>query len=201
MADPEPGRRQQILTAARKVFAERGFGDATIKQIAAEARLRSPALIYWYFKTKEDLFDAVCSEVTPVSREAGDPSQLMELPPEQVLAHLARTYLQISATPDAALHFRIFLAEAARGPPGSSRFSSTELNQFLQFLSAYLQQQVGLGRLRSHDSDTVARVFAGLLLVYVLGREQIHPVGFGLPDEEQYIREVVDLLLEGLRSK
>jgi AcrR family transcriptional regulator len=48
-------RRQQIMDAAKKVFASNGFGGATIENIAEEAEL-SPATIYLYFKNKDELF-------------------------------------------------------------------------------------------------------------------------------------------------
>ncbi len=48
-------RRQQIMDAAKKVFASKGFGGATIESIAEEAEF-SPATLYLYFKSKDDLF-------------------------------------------------------------------------------------------------------------------------------------------------
>lgn len=45
---------QQILTAAIKVFAERGFSQSTISQIAHEAGV-ADGTIYLYFKNKDDI--------------------------------------------------------------------------------------------------------------------------------------------------
>ena len=47
-------RRQSIIDAAEQVFAQRGFEVATMADIADQARL-SRALIYFYFKDKEEL--------------------------------------------------------------------------------------------------------------------------------------------------
>ncbi len=44
----------QILTAAIKVFAERGFSQSTISQIAHEAGV-ADGTIYLYFKNKDDI--------------------------------------------------------------------------------------------------------------------------------------------------
>jgi len=52
-------RRARIVDAAFVEFAAKGFRGATIKSIARAARLQSSALIYWYFPTKEALFEAV----------------------------------------------------------------------------------------------------------------------------------------------
>ena len=43
-------KRQQILQAARQVAAREGFHQATMQKVAAEAGLKTPSLIYWYFK-------------------------------------------------------------------------------------------------------------------------------------------------------
>lgn len=47
-------RRQQIMDAAKKVFASKGFGRATMENIAEEAEF-SPATLYLYFKNKDEL--------------------------------------------------------------------------------------------------------------------------------------------------
>jgi AcrR family transcriptional regulator len=58
--DGEPSR-DKLLTAAAKVFAERGFERASVDDIAAEAGL-SKGTLYWNFKSKEDLFEALLEE-------------------------------------------------------------------------------------------------------------------------------------------
>ncbi|MBU0517039.1 MAG: TetR/AcrR family transcriptional regulator [Proteobacteria bacterium] len=48
-------RRARIMNAAKKVFTDKGFGGATMEEIALEAEL-SPATLYLYFKNKNDLY-------------------------------------------------------------------------------------------------------------------------------------------------
>jgi AcrR family transcriptional regulator len=48
-------RRQQILSAAKSLFAKRGFHQTTMEEIANEAEL-SPGTLYLYFKSKDELF-------------------------------------------------------------------------------------------------------------------------------------------------
>jgi len=50
-----PDTRGQILDAARKSFAGKGFGATTIRAVAGEAGV-DPALVHHYFGTKDDLF-------------------------------------------------------------------------------------------------------------------------------------------------
>jgi AcrR family transcriptional regulator len=53
-ATPADGRREQLLDAALNVIAERGFPETRIADVAASAGT-SPALVIYYFKTRDQL--------------------------------------------------------------------------------------------------------------------------------------------------
>lgn len=54
-------RRRRIQSAAREVFAERGYAKASIEHIAKQAGL-SVGAIYLYFRSKEDLYVSLLEE-------------------------------------------------------------------------------------------------------------------------------------------
>jgi TetR/AcrR family transcriptional regulator len=54
--------REQILDAAESLFARKGFDPTTIKEIGAAAE-QNPALLYYYFGGKEELYRAVLSRI------------------------------------------------------------------------------------------------------------------------------------------
>ncbi|MGC8594614.1 MAG: TetR/AcrR family transcriptional regulator [Candidatus Kryptoniota bacterium] len=54
-------RRNDIITAARHIFAKRGYQEATLEEIAGTAEF-GKGTIYNYFKSKEDLFCAILDE-------------------------------------------------------------------------------------------------------------------------------------------
>jgi len=57
--NPQNKKKQHLLDAAIRVFAVKGFDDASMREIAAEAGLTTGA-IYHHYKNKDDLFyDAV----------------------------------------------------------------------------------------------------------------------------------------------
>lgn len=53
-------RRAEIVDAAIEVYREVGWNDVTIDQVAKRARL-SRALVYVYFKDKDELHCAICT--------------------------------------------------------------------------------------------------------------------------------------------
>ena len=54
-------KRKLIRNAAAKVFAERGFKSATTRDIPSAAGI-SPAAVYYYFDSKEDLLYQILEE-------------------------------------------------------------------------------------------------------------------------------------------
>jgi len=56
--DVSEERRTQIITAAIKVFAREGFANTRMDDVSAEAGL-SKGLLYWYFKSKEEIIIAI----------------------------------------------------------------------------------------------------------------------------------------------
>ena len=50
--------RKRILTAARELFAERGYSGATVDEIALRAKANKQR-IYAYFVNKQQLFETV----------------------------------------------------------------------------------------------------------------------------------------------
>jgi len=60
---PAETRKSQLIKAAAKVFARKGFDGATTEDISTEAGVTKGAL-YFHFKSKEDIFLAVVKDHT-----------------------------------------------------------------------------------------------------------------------------------------
>src|SRR5687768_5526310 len=59
--------RAKLLDAARKVFADKGFGEATARDIVRETDLAS-GTFYNYFRDKDDAFRALLEEMSERAR-------------------------------------------------------------------------------------------------------------------------------------
>jgi AcrR family transcriptional regulator len=193
----EPERREQILKAAFEEFAAKGFKGATIKSIAEAAGLQSPALIYWYFPDKEALFREVLSSQVPVLRAVADPAPIMDLPPEEVLPRLGRAYFAFEQFDVRML--QLMVGEAVRRPEVAEMFIRNGPGKVLEFLKIYLEHQIELGRLKSHDARSSARAFIGMLMPQLAG-QLFFPALLedGLTDEE-HLKTAVYIFLEGLK--
>src|SRR5215469_4701948 len=195
----EIDRRQQIVDAAFDEFAEHGFRGATIKRIAERAKLRSQALIYWYFPAKEALFQAVLGQQLPILRMVLDPAPVLDRPPEEVLPQLARAYLAAGDRPGAPRLVRLLFPELIRRPEIADAVGGPLIAKILDFIKTYLAHQVELGRLRPHDVRASARAFIGMILPQLGGKLFLPALRVdGLTDEE-HIATVVAIFLHGLQ--
>ncbi|MCG5215355.1 TetR/AcrR family transcriptional regulator [Streptosporangium soli] len=97
-----PGRRPgtadtrgEILAAARRIFAEKGFDKATIRGIAREAAV-DPALVHHYFDSKDGVF--VAAMQLPMDPAVVIP-RVLEGPRDEVGERLVRMILTITSEP------------------------------------------------------------------------------------------------------
>lgn len=61
MTEQQKDTEQQILVAARKVFIEKGLDGARMQEIADEAGINK-ALLHYYFRSKDKLFEMIFQE-------------------------------------------------------------------------------------------------------------------------------------------
>lgn len=107
-------RREEILRAAARVFAARGFHEAKISEIAKAAAL-SHGLVYHYFESKEALVEAIFERKLDRMQEVHRAAFAGEGP---VLDRLARACEQI-------------LAQTAREPDVSLFWTQSLVNRTL----------------------------------------------------------------------
>ena len=188
-------RREQILKAALKLFAERGFDATSTRQIASEAGI-AEGLIFHYFPTKASLLAAILdnrrsfrSELRVILEGAED------RPVPEVLREVASGWLA-TLRRDAELVVLFITAQI-----------NTEVNEAMQQVigegtfqvSGYLKARIKAGELREDlPLQTAVAMFFSSLMIFFLARRQ-------LPDEEwreqsdAYARELISVWLDGGR--
>jgi TetR/AcrR family transcriptional regulator len=149
--------RAAILDAALEVFSTHGFRGATVDQIAGEAGLSKPNLLY-YFPSKEAIFTALLSELLDTWL---DP--LRELDPEgepleEMLAYVQRK-LQMSQ--DFPRESRLFANEIVQGAPRMLEALSTDLKQLVEEKAAVIRGWMDGGKLQpSHPKHLIFSIWS-----------------------------------------
>jgi TetR/AcrR family transcriptional regulator len=139
--------RRRILDAALEVFSAHGFRGATLDQIAAEAGLSKPNLLY-YFDSKEAIHAALLSELLATwldPLKAIDPSGE---PRAEIRAYMRRK-LQMSR--EYPRESRLFANEILQGAPRMSGFIATELKALVDEFARLIRRWIAEGRLAPVD--------------------------------------------------
>jgi AcrR family transcriptional regulator len=98
-------RRDEIMAAAKEVFARKGFHATTIADIAKQAGL-AYGLIYWYFDSKDELFHALMAvEEGALRAHVGAALAALCAPVTDPEADNARGEAQFRAAVQATLEF------------------------------------------------------------------------------------------------
>lgn len=162
-------RKRQILAAAMRVFAAKGYAGATNKDIAAEAGV-THGLIYHYFRDKRALFGAILAEYSPLagSIDLLDAARAGDEPPRRTLQRLALALLAPGPSAENLPALRLMIGEALRDPEAAAVFDAAT-GRFVAALAAYLRDQRARGRIDSPDPLLAAHVIYGSL-VHLVGR-------------------------------
>ena len=135
--------RRLILDAALEVFSAHGYRGATLDQIAAEAGLSKPNILY-YFGGKEDIHLTLLNQLMetwldPLKalRADGDPRA-------EILAYVQR---KLDMARDLPRESRLFAGEILQGAPRMGPHLETGLRPLFEEKCALIQRWIDAGRL------------------------------------------------------
>lgn len=108
-------RKQRIINAARTVFTEKGYGKATVREIAKEAGLTTGA-IYHHYKNKEELLHEVINDnIHYVYKIAEQTEEATKAPSELLKEVQKETATRLSQIEDQKLHVLLLAEMLANG--------------------------------------------------------------------------------------
>jgi len=138
------GAERAILTAAESVFAEQGFGGATIAEIAARAGVPKPN-VHYYFPTKAKLYRAVVERVLNAWLDAAKSFDTSADPAEALTAYIEA---KMDLAREMPLSSRIWASEILRGAPVIQDFLDTTLTQWVRSRESVVTRWIAQGRLK-----------------------------------------------------
>lgn len=190
-------RRQAILEAAMKVFAQRGYAAATIRAIAREAEI-AQGTIYLYFPSKRDILLALYRSMVVESME-------------EILARPEKEDEKAFLTAVLTDRIRRF-----RQNPRAVRFAFTELPfhkalrekfyreialEHLRRIQTFLKDRIAEGKFRPLRVEIAARAFQGMYMIFALAEIVHGDVEVERLTPEEIADEVVRLFLHGALTR
>jgi AcrR family transcriptional regulator len=194
-------RRDEILTAAKQLFANEGFARVTTRALAEQAGLSQTGL-YLYFPTKEDILRAISDETHDALTAAFDAAVAEAQTPRQALRRLLRAYIDFGLAHPAEYQLTFAVGPDALAPINkdfSRHFEEQEpgARNFLRFRH-HLAALMSAEELGGLDPTVAAQIlwFIGHGTVSLL----ISRSHFPWADRETLIEGAVNVAIEGLRN-
>ncbi|MCH2067516.1 TetR/AcrR family transcriptional regulator [Shimia sp.] len=163
-------RRQEaealILSAAEKVFAEAGFGGATMQLIADVAGLPK-ANLHYYFPTKELLYRQVVQKIFQIWLQAADIFDQADGPEEGIGAYIDAK-MEISRRH--ADGSKVWASEVMHGAPVIQDYLETTLTDWTNGRIEVIERWIAEGRMAPIDPRH---------LLYMLWATTQHYADFG----------------------
>jgi AcrR family transcriptional regulator len=186
-------RREQILDAAAKLFAEHGYAD-TDTQLLADKLGVGKGTVYRYFPSKQDIFLATADRVMRNLREQVDASIVGIEDPLDRIAEAIRAYLAFFADhPDSV---ELLMQERAqfKDRKKPTYFEHREAN--IERWRALYRALIAEGRIRDMPVERITDVLGDLVYGtmftnYFIGRRK--------PFEAQ-AQDILDIVFHGILS-
>jgi AcrR family transcriptional regulator len=207
-----PDAEKRILDAARKEFIAKGLGGARMQAVATAAGVNK-ALVHYYFRSKENLYQKVLEEtirsVWGAIREefrAQDPAKGLE----PLLRTVIGTYMRVLAdNPE----FPLFMfRELAIGDPAFLKGLPAVARDFQDVpatLVKALQEEIKAGRIKPippvHFFMNVLGMTVATFLIMPMIRRVGPAFGIAIEFDEAFlasrIDSIADTVLNGIRAK
>ncbi len=187
------GKHEKILKAASKVFAQRGFHNARVSEIAREANV-ADGTIYLYFKNKDDilihLFEETMEGILRGMRE-----EILHLtdPVEKLRVFVRRHLRLVENNPDLADVIQVELRQSNKF---MKEYDNRKFQEYLNLVAEIVREGQGMGAFRAEIDPSIAkRVIYGALdelsTIWVLSRKRDRSV-------EEVAGQVSDIIIGGL---
>ncbi len=197
----EESRREierAILDAAEKVFAEAGFGGATMQLIADLAGLPK-ANLHYYFPTKEALYRRVVENIFEIWLQAAAVFDAAEGPAEGISAYIDAK-MEISR-----LHphgSKVWASEVMHGAPVIQDYLETTLREWTTGRAAVIRRWIAAGQMEPVDPNHLLYMLWATTQHYADFGHQIETLNGGAPLSDAQWREakasVQRVILRGL---
>jgi AcrR family transcriptional regulator len=190
--------RQQIITAAMRLFLKQGYHGTSMREIAKEADIALGG-IYNHFANKEEIFEAVFSAYHPYNQMVPAVMNIHGDTIEEVFHNLAAAIIgSLTSTPDFLNLLFIDMVEFQK------TYTIKRLKEQLPLFESIYQQAVenNSNRLRPLPPLIVARSFFGLFFSYYF-TEMMLSGATDIPNEmfENAFEYFIDIYLHGILKK
>jgi AcrR family transcriptional regulator len=189
-----PCAKERILEAAQRLFAEKGFWGASVQDITDAANVNK-AMLFYYFKSKENLYCSLIGEILETICNALIERAHAYNEPLQKFTSIMEIYSELCFQPQNFEIFKIIFQDIM-GPEDRVKVSIREnVNKILQFITSVIEEGIAAGVFKKVDPHFTALSILGMC--YIFARHRL------LMGEQSDVDEIVphiqSVILEGIK--
>ena len=194
-------RPREICSAALDVFAEKGFAAAKLDEIARRAGV-SKGTLYLYFDSKEELFRAVVRDtVAPNIDAVRAIVETSELPFADIVRMLLPRFAAMTTKARVGSVAKMVIGESRNFPELAKVWHDEVVTKALGLISGLIARGQANGEVRTGDPRLHAISLMGAMLMGILWRETLEPVGGAPLDLEALAAQHAETILSGLLAE
>ncbi|MGO4853385.1 TetR family transcriptional regulator C-terminal domain-containing protein [Phaeovulum sp. W22_SRMD_FR3] len=193
-------REALILSAAEKVFAEAGFGGATMQLIADMAGLPK-ANLHYYFATKEELYRKVVQEIFDIWLQAAAVFDAAAGPIEGIGAYIDAKMEISRRHPHGS---KVWASEVMHGAPVIQDYLETTLRDWTSGRVAVIERWIAAGKMAPVNAEHLLYMLWATTQHYADFGHQIETLNGGPlsdTDWEAAKASVKDIVLRGIGAQ
>jgi AcrR family transcriptional regulator len=194
MVEPAPSEaRERVLAAAEHLFAEKGYGPVTLRQIGARAGLNHSSLYHHVPGGKAELFVEVMERIYERHRAGLTAALAAAAPNVRAQCYAAAQWLLSQPPMDLVRLERVDMPELA--PAQVQRLSNGAYMALQLPLVHMLSSAHARGEIAVHDWDLISGGLIGMI-------ESLFAVSEAVAGKPRLLmaERLIDVLLDGLRS-
>ena len=194
-------RPREICAAALEVFAEKGFAAAKLDEIAKRAGV-SKGTLYLYFKDKEELFRAVVRDtVVPNVDMLRDSLIQTGLPFDELIRLFMARFVEVTDKVPVGAVAKMVISESRNFPKLAKVWHDEVVFKALGTVTALIQMAQARGEVRAGDARLHAFTLMGPMLMGVIYRETLEPIGGEPLDLGALMHQHAETVLTGLLTE
>lgn len=191
-------RPAEILDAALKVFAEKGFAGARMQDIAHRAGV-TKGTIYLYFENKEAVFKTLVREsIGSALGDVTERAKTFEGSARALITFALGTMGQILMTSDRVVLPKIIIAESGNFPELARFYRNEIVASGIALLCGVIERGIAQGEFRPLPVEHVARLCVAPMLLSAIWRVTFARFDATPYDYQGLVDTHLDVLFKGL---
>lgn len=193
----EPSKKEQILKASLDIFSKKGFPQTTMREIAKKADV-SLGLIYFYFKSKDDILKEIFNRINNTFPKE-EVENHAHMTPNDFIRGFCESHLKFMARN--FRYFMLLLMESMDNSRLGEFLFVNGMQKGLEDIGKIFHAYQSGSKIRKMNNEFLTYTLLNSIFMFVIFKEGPFKKFLKGKTYEEYARHLSDVLLNGIQQK